>query len=195
MNQDIAIFVKQLTLTSELPLRYLGDPILRFKCKPVPFSRISSKEIKKFSNQLKKSLIKYRKITGVGRGLAANQIGGKVRICVVWPFTKEKPEVWINPQIIWSSKEKALYHESCMSAVCLGIDVVRPYLVKVSYFDLSGNKHEEKLDPSKSRLIQHEIDHLDGIVCLDRGINKSATVILNSKAKIFANKFKLQKIN
>lgn len=194
-DQDLALFARQIVLTSKLPLRYLGDPALRVKCVKIASSEIFSATIRKFSEKLKKTLVDYRRITGVGRGLAANQIGGNLRMCVVWPFEEEKPEVWVNPQIIWRSKEKALYHEICISSLCLGIDVLRSFQVVVCYLDLTGQRHEKKLNPQDSRLIQHEIDHLDGIVCLDKGLVESADLIFEVKAKILGNKFKIRKVD
>jgi len=195
MKKDLAIFAKQIELLSKLPLRYLGDPILRYKCKQVPPSQIVSNKIQNLAKKLKSVLIKHRKITGGGRGLVANQIGGKIRMGIVWPFGAKEPEIIINPEITWRSKEKAIYHEICMSMLFIGIDVIRPYSVEISYYDLNGTKHQKKLDPQTSRLIQHEIDHLDGIVNLDRGNIKSTTLIFDTDSKKFAKKFILKKLD
>lgn len=194
MNKDIRLFAKQAALLSRLNLRYLGNPVLRFQCKEVPLSQIASPEIANFAKKLTNTLIKYRKITGVGRGLAANQIGGKIRMGVIWPFGASKPEIIINPQITWVSREKAVYHEMCMSLLLIGIDVIRPYLIEIVYFDLQGKRQQKKLDPQTSRLVQHEIDHLDGIVNLDKGDPKSITLIFDTDSKKFAKKFILKKL-
>lgn len=194
IKQDITQFAKHLIRLSKLPIRYLGDPQLHHKCKPILTSKITAKETQDFANKLKETLIEYRKITGVGRGLAANQIGGTLRMSAVWPFGVKEPEIIINPKVVWKSKEKATYHEMCMSLVLVGIDVIRPYIVTVAYYDLLGRKQQKKLDPQTSRLIQHEIDHLDGILCLEKGNLKSTSIIFNSQAKILAQKFALKKL-
>lgn len=195
MNKDMYSFAKQIELLSKLNIRYLGDPVLRFVCQPVKISQITSPEIQHFAKKLTNILLRYRKITGVGRGLAANQIGGKIRMGVIWPFGASKPEIIINPLISWASREKAIYHEMCMSMLLIGIDVIRPYIVKLSYYDLKGVKQQKKLDPQTSRLIQHEVDHLNGIVNLDKGELKSTTLIFNTDSEKFAKKFVLKKLN
>ena len=106
-----------------------------------------------------------------GAGLAAPQIGINKRVCVVRKFygdNKYKDIVLINPTIIKYSKEKILSLEGCLSIKDTYGYVLRYKKIKISYTDLSGIKKTLKADGFLSRVVQHELDHLEGILFIQK---------------------------
>jgi len=77
------------------------------------------------------------------------------------------PRVFINPEIVWSSEDKSTYEEGCLSIPEIHEDVERPARVKVKFLDLDGKAHEEEADGLYATCIQHEIDHLNGVLFID----------------------------
>jgi peptide deformylase len=104
-----------------------------------------------------------------GIGLAAPQVGYKLRLAVVdlMPGDKPAPLVLINPSIIMASTELATREEGCLSLPDQYADVTRPARVKVRYFDQQGARQEIEADGLLGACIQHELDHLDGILFVD----------------------------
>jgi len=79
----------------------------------------------------------------------------------------KNPRVFINPEIVWSSEDKSTYEEGCLSIPEIHEDVERPARVKVKFLDLDGKAHEEEADGLYATCIQHEIDHLNGVLFID----------------------------
>jgi peptide deformylase len=105
-----------------------------------------------------------------GIGLAAIQVGVPSRVVVMdlsKRNTEAEPKVFINPQITWSSEEKSPYEEGCLSIPEIHEDVERPARVKVKYLDLDGNPHEDDAEGLFATCIQHEVDHLNGVLFID----------------------------
>ncbi|NVO16002.1 MAG: peptide deformylase [Rhodoplanes sp.] len=105
-----------------------------------------------------------------GIGLAAIQVGVPKRVVTVdtSPKSEEKrPRVFINPQVVWSSEETNVYEEGCLSIPEVHEDVERPERVRVRWMDLDGKTWEETADGLFATCIQHEIDHLDGVLFID----------------------------
>lgn len=104
-----------------------------------------------------------------GIGLAANQIGSLLRMIVVDVAPKEKPEpmALINPEIIAKSDETATQEEGCLSIPDQYAEVTRPARVKVRYQDPEGMKKEIEAEGLLSACLQHEIDHLNGVLFVD----------------------------
>jgi peptide deformylase len=105
-----------------------------------------------------------------GIGLAAIQVGAPKRIITMDLAKKEeprKPQVFINPEILWTSEEKATYEEGCLSIPEFYDDVERPAQVKVKYLDLEGKPHELEASGLLATCLQHEIDHLNGVLFID----------------------------
>lgn len=153
-------------LTENLPIRLFGDPVLIGPCEKVTKAEIKNGEAKKWADQLVNFLQAYRKKTGGGRGLAANQIG--VTKCMLLVWLDDGPQIYINPKII-STEGKGVYPESCISVASLIMgDVTRPWTGTFEYTDLDGKNKKIEADPIHTRLLLHEIDHLDGIVCSDK---------------------------
>lgn len=153
-------------VTTALPIKLFGDPVLNKPCSLVTTEEIKSGEAKEWSNQLIDFLKIFREKLGVGRGLAANQIGISKQMALVWLDTG--PEIYINPKVI-STEGEAVYPESCISAASLIIgEVTRPYKAKITYTTLKGKQKTIKPDPIHNRILLHEIDHLKGVVCSDK---------------------------
>lgn len=105
-----------------------------------------------------------------GIGLAAIQIGEPLRVVTMDLAKKDdekEPRVFINPEITWSSEEKSVHEEGCLSIPEYYEEVERPAQVRVKYLDLDGKEHEEEADGLFATCIQHEIDHLNGVLFID----------------------------
>jgi peptide deformylase len=79
----------------------------------------------------------------------------------------KNPQVFINPEILWSSEEKAIYEEGCLSIPETYSDVERPARVRARYLDLAGELREVEANGLFSTCLQHEVDHLNGILFID----------------------------
>ena len=123
-----------------------------------------------------------------GIGLAAIQICVPKRIIVI-DLSKEKekknPLYFVNPEIFWSSEEGATYEEGCLSVPGQFAEVDRPDKCHVKYLDYDGNKKELKAEGLLATCIQHEVDHLEGILFIDylSKLKKSLIVKKLSKQK------------
>jgi peptide deformylase len=105
-----------------------------------------------------------------GIGLAAIQVGVAKRVITMDLSKKEgdhKPEVFINPEILWTSEESATYEEGCLSIPEYYEEVERPKEVKVRYLDLDGKKREVAAKGLLATCLQHEIDHINGVLFID----------------------------
>ncbi len=103
-------------------------------------------------------------------GLAAIQIGVAKRIVTIDTSKEEgvrEPRVFINPEIVWSSEERRCYDEGCLSIPEYYAEVERPDRVRVKFRDLDGKEQEIEADGLLSTCIQHEIDHLNGVLFID----------------------------
>lgn len=148
---------------------------LRQPSKEIPVAKITTPEYQARIRYMKQCLLKYRKLTGKGRGIAAVQLGFPEKMIVIYmPEIKGKLLILINPKITKSSTEKLVYPEMCMSAAPAIAPVVRPAWVEVEYYGEDGKKHvwntkaDDKLGQMYNRVFEHEIDHLDGVVNIDR---------------------------
>jgi peptide deformylase len=107
-----------------------------------------------------------------GIGLAGIQIGVAKRVVVMDLSKREKEEthkasVFINPEITWASQEKSTHEEGCLSIPDYYEEVERPNAVKVKYLDLDGKTQEIAADGLFATCIQHEIDHINGVLFID----------------------------
>lgn len=148
-------------------VRQLGDPVLREKCKEVQDA--SAPEIRALVEDLQDTLAYCRKTTGYGRGIAAAQIGVLQRV-IFLSLPGEDPWPLVNPKIIERSSERIVVWDACLSFLSIFMQVERNRDVTVQYEDLEGKTHEVQATELRdlSELLQHEIDHLDGILCIDR---------------------------
>jgi peptide deformylase len=105
-----------------------------------------------------------------GIGLAAIQIGVAKRVVTMDLSKKEddhKPQVFINPELIWTSEKKVTREEGCLSIPEYYEEVERPAQVKVKYLDLDGKTHEIEAGGLLATCLQHEIDHTNGVLFID----------------------------
>jgi peptide deformylase len=105
-----------------------------------------------------------------GIGLAAIQVGVPLRVVTMDLSKREEdsePKVFINPEIVSSSDEKSVYEEGCLSIPDIHEDVERPARVRVRYLDLDGKPQEADAEGLFATCIQHEIDHLNGVLFID----------------------------
>lgn len=157
-------------------LRFLGHPDLRKKCKEI--KRLDKNALKDIA-KLKKTFKRYQKITGKGVGMAAPQIGITKRFIII--SIDDKSTIIINPRITTRSKKKTIAEEWCMSMGITTATVIRPKFIAVEYLDEKGIKQVLKPNALNSRLLQHEIDHLDGILCIDRAIKNGQRFVYDMK--------------
>jgi peptide deformylase len=121
-----------------------------------------------------------------GIGLAAIQVGVPRRVVTMDLSKKEddsKPHVFINPQLLWVSDEKTTREEGCLSIPEFYEDVERPAKVKVKYLDLEGKEHELKAEGLLATCLQHEIDHLNGVLFIDHISRLKRNLITKKFAK------------
>lgn len=174
-------------IAENLPIRFIGDEVLKQKCTAFREDEFESEEMMEISKVLVDTLKKYRARAGMGRGLAANQIGISRRMIAVW--LGEEPEVFVNPEII-STEGEGSYWESCISAGTLLIgEVIRPWKGRFSYRDVNGETHTIDADEKQTRLFLHEIDHLDGQNCLERYKPGTAKFVRGGKEEVFSYSF------
>lgn len=131
--------------------------ILRTKTKPVP---AVTKEVQKMLKDMEAATIKAD-----GLGLAAPQVGLDMRMCIARFNGRLTPMV--NPQITWKSKITETAEEGCLSLPGVWIPVSRAVEIVVRYQTARGDEKELKLSDMDARVVQHETDHLDGILIVD----------------------------
>lgn len=151
------------------PLVILPDAQLRLVSKPV---EAVTPEIKTLVEDMFETMY-----DAPGIGLAAIQIGEPVRVVTIDLAKRDvkegeepepkKPQVFINPEVTWTSEESSTYEEGCLSIPEYYEEVERPTKVKVRYMDLDGKTHEIEADGLLATCLQHEIDHLNGVLFID----------------------------
>lgn len=128
-----------------------------------------------------------------GIGLAANQVGLTERIIVVdvdWPevdsddWRDYQPTVMINPEVLEESADDDVYEEGCLSLPEINGEVWRPVSIRYRYTDLDGVTHECEASDLQARCIMHEIDHLDGILFIDRMATEPRRGLAGKLAKL-----------
>ena len=140
----------------------LPDKRLRLKSEPI--KRIDA-TIRKLVNDLFETMYE-----APGIGLAAIQIGVPKRVVTMDLSKKEddhKPQIFINPEVIWKSAETSKYEEGCLSIPEFYEEVERPAQVKVKYLDIDGNAQEIEASGLLATCLQHEIDHINGVLFID----------------------------
>ena len=144
------------------PLIILPDPVLRQSSKPV--ERVDAPLLKLADDMLETMY------DAPGIGLAAIQIGEPLRMLVI-DLAKEgeepAPQVFINPEIVGSGEERSVYEEGCLSIPDYYAEVERPATVRVKYLDRDGKLQEIDAEGLLATCLQHEIDHLNGVLFID----------------------------
>src|SRR5579862_1792629 len=152
------------------PVLQLGDPILRQRA--VKVEDPTAMEVRDLVQDLADTLAHWRAATGYGRGIAAPQLG-ELRRVVFLRLPGAEPWPLINPEIIGSSEEEIIVWDACLSFLSIFMQVKRRRQVTVRYQSLQGQTLEFEAgdDRNLSELLQHEIDHLDGILAIDRVVD------------------------
>jgi peptide deformylase len=144
------------------PLIILPDPLLRQISAPI--ERVDA-DVRRLADDMLETMY-----DAPGIGLAAVQIGVPRRLLVI-DVSREgedkKPQVFINPQIVSSSDERSVYEEGCLSIPDYYAEVERPALVTVNYVDREGKDQTVLADGLLATCLQHEIDHLNGVLFID----------------------------
>ncbi|HET8592064.1 MAG TPA: peptide deformylase [Solirubrobacterales bacterium] len=136
-----------------------GDPVLKSAASPVT----------EFDNELAAEAERMigLMLDAIGVGLAATQLGTLRRMLVFQVGSEAEPTVLVNPEIEWRSEELATAEEGCLSLPGVVVDVERPLHVRASALDVRGGPLSIEASGLEARVIQHEVDHLDGVLMLD----------------------------
>jgi peptide deformylase len=141
----------------------LGNPTLREVAAPV--ADPAAPEIAALIDDLRDTLEHWNATTTYGRGIAAPQIGVLQRVVFL---NVARPWPLVNPRIAGRSDETMVCWDACLSFLSIFFQVTRHCWIDVDYQDLTGGWHALRADGDLSELLQHEIDHLDGVLALDR---------------------------
>jgi peptide deformylase len=141
-------------------IRQWGDPVLR---------SVAS-EVKTFDDALRNDALNMAALMedAIGAGLAAPQVGSLRRMFVYRADRDGEVVTVVNPNIVWRSAEEEIDFEGCLSLSEVLVEVSRPVAVKVEAQDLEGNPVTIKAEGFEARVIQHEYDHLEGVMIIDR---------------------------
>src|SRR5260370_35671562 len=145
----------------------LGDPRLREIARPV--TDPTAPQIESLVQDLADTLAHWRSTTGYGRGIAAPQLGVSLRV-IFLQLPGAEPWPLVNPEIIERSAEKIVVWDACLSFLSIFMQVERHREITIRYQDLRAEWHKLHAgdDRNLSELLQHEIDHLDGILAVHR---------------------------
>lgn len=144
------------------PLIILPDPVLRLASKPI---ETVDSAIKRLADDMLETMY-----DAPGIGLAAIQVGEPVRMLVIDVAKEEdgkQPQIFINPEVLSFSDERSVYEEGCLSIPGYYAEVERPAEIKVRYIDKDGKQQTIDANGILATCLQHEIDHLDGILFID----------------------------
>lgn len=162
--------------------------MLKIATYPQPILRQTAKEVKVFDQELKDLASAMAKIMyeDDGIGLAAPQVSISQRILVIGDRNGKSFKAYVNPEITFFSKEKSVHEEGCLSLPKIYGLVQRAKKVHVKYQDLDGQWKKEKIKDFNAIILQHEIDHLNGILFIDRAskITQGQDLLDQLKAKL-----------
>jgi len=167
-------------------LKFFGEKPLHSKSE-----NVTLEEAKEIVEKLTKAILKYREITGLGRGIAAPQIGLQKNVFIT--YIDNQVQVYVNPFIIKQSEETNFYRELCMSSSLIWSDVERPSSIVITFTDENGKTQTKEYTNLMARLLQHEQDHLNGCVCLDKAVKGTISFVDSNPAneEIRKNAFNL----
>ncbi len=171
-----------------LPILIAPHPTLKLRCRPVgPGDQAAVRDLVPRMFQAM-----YH---APGIGLAAPQVGVALRVAVIdlAPDGKPAPQVLVNPEIVAASKEQATREEGCLSLPNMFAEITRPAQVKLRYLDLEGARREIEGDGLLAACLQHELDHLDGVLFVDHLSALKRNMIMRKLAKELRQKDKDEK--
>jgi peptide deformylase len=164
---------------AKLPIVLAPDPVLKAKAKPIAAVDDS---IRRLMDDMLETMY-----AAPGIGLAANQVGVLKRVLVLDVAREDDPPQpmgMANPEVVWASEEMSVYNEGCLSLPEHYADITRPKEVRVRYLDRDGKKQEIAADGLLATCIQHEIDHLDGVLFVDHLSALKRNMILKKLVKL-----------
>jgi peptide deformylase len=166
------------TVRDLLPILIAPNKILKTRALPV-----KPADADRVRDLIPRMFVTMYKAPGIG--LAAPQIGESLRLIVVdlVPNDKKQPYSLINPEVVAASEERATREEGCLSLPGQYADITRPARVKIRYLDEAGAKREIQADGLLAACLQHEIDHLDGILFVDHLSPLKRNMIMRRLAK------------
>jgi peptide deformylase len=141
-------------------IRRFGDPVLKSRATPVD----------RFDDSMRSQVARMASVMSdaIGVGLAAPQLGVSQRL-LVYRIGSDAPFIALaNPELEWASEEREAMEEGCLSIPGIAVDVERPVHVRVRARDEEGMPRVVEASGLEARVIQHEMDHLDGVLILDR---------------------------
>ena len=154
----------------------LGDPQLYEVSEPVTATDMPL--VGGWVEDLHDTLMEYRRVYGAGRAVAAPQIGIRKRLLYMY---LDKPYVFINPVMVFPDEEMYELLDDCMSFPGLMVKVRRYRRAVIRYEDLQGERREMALEGDLSELLQHEYDHLDGILATMRAVDDRSLIMAQMK--------------
>jgi peptide deformylase len=163
---------------AQLPILVAPDPRLQKKSDPV--AKVDA-EIRQLMSDMLETMYK-----APGIGLAAPQVGVLKRVIVLDIAPEDAPPAPLkmaNPEIVWVSDDDASYNEGCLSVPEHYADVVRPAACRVRYLDENNEAKELEADGLLATCVQHEIDHLDGVLFIDHLTSLKRNIILRKLLK------------
>lgn len=154
-----------------LPIYIYNSEVLRAENHEIDFETINKEEFAQFLENMQQTME-----NADGVGLAAPQVGKNVRVLIVdgrqltdtYPELKNFHRIMINPTILEQSEDTVTYGEGCLSIPDVHCDVVRPKSLTISYYDQNFELKTESLDGFGCRMVQHEMDHLEGVLFIDK---------------------------
>ena len=159
-------------------IRVVGDPVLRER----------APDVTNFDSKLRQLAFHMIEVMhdAPGMGLAATQLGVVQRV-LVYEIEDDQPRILVNPHILLYSDEKEVHDEGCLSVPDVTVPVERSLGIEVEAADLHGNVTLFHADDMEARVIQHETDHLDGVLILDRTTRKErAAALREMRERMFA---------
>ncbi|MDD5092589.1 MAG: peptide deformylase [Candidatus Wallbacteria bacterium] len=154
-----------------MEIKVYGNPTLRLKAQLV---EVNSETVK-----LAEEMVGMM-YTSNGVGLAAPQVGVSARIIVLDPQLKTGPLILFNPEIYWADNDIEACEEGCLSFPGMTLEIDRPSSIRYCYLDKEGKRRERDASGYEARIVQHELDHLEGVLIVDH-VSQAKRLLLKRK--------------
>ena len=161
------------------PIRLLGDPLLR--AVGVRVRKYGTPDLRALVTDLADTLHEFRRRHGFGRGIASPQIGDSRRVVYI---ECDGALALVNPEIVRSSRQMMTLWDDCFSFPDIAVKLRRHLSVEVRYRDPEGNERHLKARGALAELLQHEIDHTNGILAIDRAVDSKHIVYKSELEKV-----------
>ncbi len=158
----------------------LGNPELLRHCDPVDFSELGF--VREVVRDLHDTMMAFRAVHGWGRAIAAPQIGVARRLVYMHI---DRPTVFVNPVFSEESQEMIELWDDCMSFPDLLVRVRRHHSLRITYRDENWVERSQRLEGDLSELLQHEVDHLDGVLAVARAIDGSSFALQSQRHRLY----------